>query len=175
LKIVCANLSINQPHTPPGRPQGRSKVERFFRTVRQQFLAKKRYKTFDEINADFIEYLNDYHHRIHSTLTCSPMQKRMGVESVCRQVPEVADIESLFRLKRRCRVYNDGTIRLQKKAFEVPESLPGGRVAIYYLPWDLSRIYYGDDLKLARPVDLSANAHRFDNPGFAHTKEKTDE
>jgi transposase InsO family protein len=175
LKIVCANLSMQQPHTPPGRPQGRSKVERFFRTVRQQFLAKQRYKTFDEINAAFIEYVNDYHHRIHSTLTCSPMQKRLGSESVCQQVPEVADIESLFRLNRRCRIYNDGTIRLHKKAFEVPGCLPGGRVTIHYMPWNLSRIYYGDDLKLAIPVDLRANAHRFDNPGFTHTKEKTDD
>ena len=175
LKIVCANLSMQQPHTPAGRPQGRAKVERFFRNVRQQFLAKKRYKTFDEINSAFIAYLNDYHHRIHSTLSCSPMQKRLGVESVCQQVPEVADIESLFRLKRRCRVYNDGTIRLKKKAFEVPGCLPGQRVTIYYMPWDLSRIYYADDLKLAKPVDLTANAYRFDNANFPHTKEITDD
>jgi transposase InsO family protein len=170
LKIVCANLSMQQPHTPAGRPQGRAKVERFFRTVRDQFLAKRRYKTFDEINTAFIGHLNDYHHRIHSSLQCSPMQKRMGVDSVCKPVPEVADIESLFRLQRRCRVYNDGTIRLKKKAFEVPGSLPGSRVAIYYMPWDLSRIYYGDDLKLAKPVDLTANAYRFDNANFKGEK-----
>jgi len=47
LKIVCANLSMQQPHTPVRRPQGRSKVERFFRTVREQFLARQQYKTFD--------------------------------------------------------------------------------------------------------------------------------
>ena len=175
LKIVCANLSIQQPHTPPGRPQGRSKVERFFRNVRQQFLARRRYKTFDDINKAFTLYLNDYHNRIHSTLKCSPMQKRLGVENVCQQVPEVADIESLFRLKRRCRIYNDGTIRLHKKAFEVPGCLPGGRVSVYYMPWDLSRIYYGDDLKLAKPVDLTANAHRFENPNFSRNKEADDE
>lgn len=175
LKIVCANLSMQQPHTPAGRPQGRSKVERFFRTVRDQFLAKQRYQTFDEINTAFIAYLNDYHHRIHSTLGCSPLQKRLRVESVCQQVPEVADIESLFRLQRRCRIYNDGTIRLKKKAFEVPGCLPGARVTIYYMPWDLSRIYYGDDLKLAKPVDLAANAYRFDNANFPHTKEIADD
>jgi len=166
LKIVCANLSMQQPHTPPGRPQGRSKVERFFRTVRDQFLAKQHYKTLDEINTAFIQYLNDYHHRIHGTLECSPMQKRMSVDSVCQKVPEVADIESLFRLSRRCRVYNDQTIRLHKKVFEVPGCLPGGRVTIYYMPWDLSRVYFGDDLKLAQPVDLLANAHRFNNANF---------
>jgi hypothetical protein len=166
---------MQQPHTPAGRPQGRSKVERFFRTVREQFLARRRYKTFGEINTAFIAYLNDYHHRIHSTLECSPMHKRLGGESVCQQVPEVADIQSLFRLQRRCRIYNDGTIRLHKRAFEVPGCLPGGRVTIYYMPWDLSRVYYGDDLKLAKPVDLSANAYRFDNANFAHTKEKNDD
>jgi transposase InsO family protein len=168
LKIVCANLSMAQPHTPARRPQGRSKVERFFRTVREQFLAKKKYKTFDAINTAFIQYLNDYHHRIHSTLECSPMQKRLSVGSVCKHVPEVADIESLFRLKRRCRVYNDQTIRVHKKAFEVPGCLPGGRITVYYMPWDLGRVYYGDQLQLAKPVDLTANAYRFDNPSFAH-------
>jgi hypothetical protein len=103
---------------------------------------------------------------------CSPMQKRLGVESACQQVPEVADIESLFRRQRRCRVYNDGTIRLKKRAFEVPGCLPGGRVTIYYMPWDLSRIYYGDQMRRAKRVDLSANAHRFEHPNFVHTKEK---
>jgi putative transposase len=169
LKIVCANLSMGQPHTPVRRPQGRSKVERFFRTVREQFLAKEKYKTFDAINTAFIQYLNDYHHRIHGTLECSPMQKRLSVGSVCKQVPEVADIESLFRLKRRCRVYNDQTIRLHKKAFEVPGCLPGSRISVYYMPWDLGRVYYGDQLQLAKPVDLTANAYRFDHPNFAHT------
>jgi putative transposase len=143
-------------------------VERFFRTVREQFLAKEKYKTFDAINTAFIQYLNDYHHRVHSTLECSPMQKRLSVGSVCRQVPEVADIESLFRLKRRCRVYNDQTIRLHKKAFEVPGYLPGSRITGYYMPWDLDRVYYGDHMQLAKTVDLTANAYRFDNPNFAH-------
>jgi len=88
LKIVCANLSMRQPHTPAGRPQGRSKVERFFRTVRDQFLSKQRYKTFDEINTAFIDYLNDYHHRIHSTLKCSPMQKRLGSTAFANPCPK---------------------------------------------------------------------------------------
>jgi transposase InsO family protein len=166
LKIVCANLSMQQPHTPARRPQGRSKVERFFRTVREQFLAKEKYQTFDAINTAFIQYLNDYHHRIHSTLQCSPMQKRQSVASVCKHVPEVADIQSLFRLKRRCRVYNDLTIRLHKKAFEVAGCLPGSRITVYYMPWDLGRVYYGDQMQLARPVDLTANAYRFYNPNF---------
>lgn len=170
LKIVCANLGMHLSHTPPKRPQGRAKIERFFRTVRDQFLAWKRFKTFDEINQYFVNrYLEDYHNRIHSTLKCSPMQKRLGVDTVCRMIPEMADIEALFRYTRRCRVYKDCTIRLKKKAFEVPGCLPGSRVSVHYMPWDISRIYYGDEMHLAKEVDLNANAHRFENPNF--TKE----
>ena len=175
LKIVCANLGMRQPHTPPRRPQGRSKVERFFRTVREQFLAKQHFKRIDQINWAFDQYLQDYHHRRHSTLECSPMQKRLSVDSVCRQLPEVVDIQALFRTQRRCRVYNDGTIRLNKKAFEVPGCLPGTRVTVHFMPWDLSRIYYGDDMQPAKAVNLSANAHRFEHPNFTHTKEADDE
>lgn len=175
LKIVCARLGMLQPHSPPRRPQGRSKVERFFRTVRERFLAKKKFKTLDELNQHFNGFLEDYHHRPHSTLKCTPMQKRLAVDTVCRQVPEVADLESLFRTSRRCRVYNDCTIRLQKKAFEVPGCLPGSRVSVYYMPWDLSRVYYSDDMRIAKQVDLMANAHRYEHPNFTTGKENDDD
>ena len=37
---ACAKLGIKLVHSQPGRPQGRGKIERFFRTVRGQFLAE---------------------------------------------------------------------------------------------------------------------------------------
>jgi len=37
---ACAVLGIRLVHSRPGRPQGRGKVERFFRTVREQFLVE---------------------------------------------------------------------------------------------------------------------------------------
>ena len=41
LKIVCARLSMHLIHTRPYQPEGRAKIERFFRTVRDQFLAER--------------------------------------------------------------------------------------------------------------------------------------
>ena len=35
---ACAKLGVRLVHSAPGRPQGRGKIERFFRTVREQFL-----------------------------------------------------------------------------------------------------------------------------------------
>ena len=37
---ACAKLRIKLVHSQPGRPEGRWKIERFFRTVRDQFLAE---------------------------------------------------------------------------------------------------------------------------------------
>lgn len=37
---ACAKLGIRLVHSTPGRPQGRGKIERFFRTVREQFLVE---------------------------------------------------------------------------------------------------------------------------------------
>ena len=37
---ACASLGIRLIHSAPGRPQGRGKIERYFRTVREQFLVE---------------------------------------------------------------------------------------------------------------------------------------
>jgi len=175
LKIVTARLGVHLIHTPARRPQGRAKVERFFRTVRDQFLAKQRFQNIEQMNQALNPWLAEYHQRPHKSLDCSPLQKRLTGENACRHVPELADMDGLFRMERRCRVYNNGTIHLKKDVFEVPGCLPGQRVMVYFTPWDLSQVYYGDDMKLARRLDPVANAHRFDHAIFQNAREKTDD
>ncbi len=164
LKIICARNGMDLVHTPPYKPQGRGKVERFFRTVRDQFLCDNHFKTLYQINIEFKLWVSRYHKAIHSSLQCSPLQKRMQVRNLCRELPPTADIKSLFRMEKRCRVYSDGTIRFKKTKYEVPDCLPGSRVTIYYMPWDTTYIHFGHDMKIARSLDTSANARRFENP-----------
>ena len=114
------------------------------------------------MNVALAAWLAEYHQRPHRTLKCPPLQKRLELDNVCRSVPEVADLEALFRMEKRCRVYKDGVIRLKNRPFEVPGRRPGERVTVYYKPWDLSRVYYGDDMRLARspipsPTPIDSN------------------
>jgi len=164
LKIVCARLGMHLVHTPPYRPQGRGKVERLFRTIRDQFLSEQHTADIDRLNRDLKEYLTEYHQRIHSSLGISPLQKRLSTENACRKLPEVADIRHLFCMQKKCRVYNDTTIRLNRHIFEVPEAVPGTLVAVFYLPWDLSWTYYGDQMFPARLLNKTLNANRFQHP-----------
>lgn len=172
LKIVSARLGVHLIHTPARRPQGRGKVERFFKTVREQLLAGEQFQSLDQMNTALAKWLAEYHQQPHRTLGCAPLHKRLAGESVCRRVPEIADMEALFRMERRCRVYKDGTIRLKTRILEAPGCLPGQRVTVYYTPWDLSRVYYGDDMRLAQLLDPVQNALRFTHPAFAIEKEE---
>ena len=160
LKFVCANLGVHLIHTPPGKPRGRGKVERFFRTVRDGFLDgdKPVAHTLEGLNIAFKEWLALYHKSIHSSLGISPLQKRLSRETVCRMLPESVDIESLFRMKRRCRVYLNNTIRFKRRSYEVRDAYPGERVDIWFMPWNHDIVWYGPDMKPAKPVNLHLNA-----------------
>ena len=161
LKFVCANLGIHLIHTPPGQPRGRGKVERFFRTVRDQFLDgnKSPAHTLDGLNKALGHWVACYHQRIHSALGITPLQKRLSRHSACNPLPEAVDIEPLFRMKRRCKVYLNNTIHLKKRRYEVMDALPGQRLDVWFMPWNLEMVWYGPDMKPARPVDPTRNAN----------------
>lgn len=162
LAFVCANLGVHLIHTPPGKPRGRGKVERFFRTVRDGFLDGDTppAHTLEGLNIAFNEWLSSYHTRIHSSLGVSPLQKRLSHASTCKPIPETVEIEPLFRMKRRLKVYLDNTIRFKRRKYEVMDALPGHRVDVWFMPWDLSLVWYGPDMKPAKTVDLNLNAQR---------------
>lgn len=164
LRIVGARLQIQMPHTPPYQPQGRGKIERFFRTLREQFLAVTTAKTIEELSRELQEWLARYHQSLHDSLGCSPLQKRVTTAAVCRRLPEATPVDLLFFMERRCRVYNDGTIRLRRTILEVPGAPPGGRVTVFYDPANPARVWYGETLQPARLLDRQRNAHRFECP-----------
>ena len=79
---ACARLGIRLVHSQPGRPQGRGKIERFFRTVRGQFLAElteekaSRLKDLAELNRLFTAWTETvYHPREHSETGQAPLAR----------------------------------------------------------------------------------------------------
>ena len=176
LRMVAARLAISLPHTPPYRPQGRGKIERFFRTVREDFLAGKEKTTLSKLNADFSKWINTYHHRIHRSLGMPPLERKLcdqGQE--LRQLPPNKDLAESFRIKVEKRIYSDGCVRLLRKRFEIPNALPGQRVCIYYLPWEDDHVLVGPDRKIAREPNLTKNAHRFEKPVRRNNNQKDDQ
>ena len=63
---ACASLGIRLVHSRPGRPQGRGKIERFFGTVRGQFLVEVQARgvaDLVELNRLFAAWVETVYHR----------------------------------------------------------------------------------------------------------------
>lgn len=76
LEHIAASLGIALIHARPYKPQGKGKIERFFRTVRGDFLTGFRGKTLDDLNMAFDAWLTDvYHARKHTAIGQSPFER----------------------------------------------------------------------------------------------------
>lgn len=164
LHQVGARLGMVMPHTLPYQPRGRGKIERFFRTARERFLAKSTARTIEQLNRDVQEWIAEYHRAPHDGIAGeTPLDKRLRIDSLCRELPPGANIDALFMQSRRVRLYKDGTFRLQNRLFEAPQAESAPRVEIFFQPWDLTAVFYGQERRLARPLDKHENARRFEH------------
>ena len=162
LQVIAARLGFSLPHTPAYRPQGRGKIERFFRTVRQQFLEGSTATSRKDWNQKLGLWIDQYHRTRHETLKATPMDKRLGTDSVMRPFPDVADpLKKAFLLEERRKVRRDGTINLDGKIWDIPGAMPGETIDILHAPWEPERILVGPDHQVAKPVDRETNAKRF--------------
>jgi putative transposase len=165
LQTVAARLGISLPHTPPYTPQGRGKIERFFRTVREEFLEGLGTQTLDDLNVKFCKWINEYHCRPHSSLDMSPLNRKLTDNGEpLQQLPSTTNIDACFMLEHYCKIGPDGCVRLFKRRFEIPHSIVGTKVLVFYLPWVQDRIFVGEKKEPVTQIDKVRNALRFDKP-----------
>jgi transposase InsO family protein len=165
LRLVAAKFRIALPHTPPYRPRGRGKIERFFRGVRDGFLRGRAQTSLPKLNTDFNLWLTNYHHTPHRALGLSPLNRKLIDQGEqLRQVDPTCNINDLFRMETTKTVASDGCVRMWGKRFQVPDAIPKERIRVYYLPWMRQHILVGPDKLVAKPLQLTDNAYRFDQP-----------
>lgn len=176
LRLVAARLSMSLPHTPPYRPRGRGKIERFFRTLRESLLTGRARTSLQRLNTELAAWVDHYHHTIHSSLGISPLARKLAdTGAALRHIAPTQNIDELFTMEKLMRVRPDGCIRLFNKLYELPDAIPGTVLPVYYLPWEQSHILVGPDKYPAKPLDAKRNAARFDKPRRANKpKEERD-
>ncbi len=159
IEQVCASLGIALIHARPYKPQGKGKIERFFRSVREGFLSGFKGETIEELNDAFDLWLQDvYHQRKHTSTGQSPFARFTSNMECIRPAP--TDIKDHFRKLARRRVAKDRTITLNGKIFEGPVSLIGRQVELLYHEKDHDRVEVragGRSYGFIRPVDIHVN------------------
>lgn len=167
LAIVCAKLGIALIHAKPYKPQGKGKMERWFRTVRLQFLPRlgpEQLASLDAMNRALSAWIEgEYHHAPHRGLGDeSPADKWARVSDGVRLAG--ADLGEHFLTEQKRNVRTDRTVTLDGVAFEVDAALVGERVTLRF---DAARKpgkravevwHQGKRIEIARPVDALANS-----------------
>jgi transposase InsO family protein len=159
LEHICAQLSIAMIHAKAYQPQGKGKIERFFRTVRMQFLPTL---TTDMIlkalNAAWTPWLDGYHQRRHSATGATPWQRFADRMQCLRPAPD--DLKDHFRIVARRRVAKDRSVTLDGRLYEAPVALIGKRIDLLYHKNNVGRIearFNNQSYGFLRPVDLAVN------------------
>jgi putative transposase len=164
LARIAASLGILIIHSRPYQPEGRGKIERCFRTVREQFLANldpKHPLSLDELNERLWVWVESVYHRAeHSTLGTTPIARwQRDIEHI-RQLPPATDLHRLFfhRLDRLVR--RDSTFLLHNRLYEAPPHLAGNTIEGRFDPLDSAQVeiwFRGKHEATARPVDPVVN------------------
>jgi len=167
---ACAKLGIKLIHSTPGRPQGRGKIERFFRTVEQEFCIEiagrdgepgRAVAGLAEMNRLFTAWIEQvYHQRIHSETGHPPLQRWMTGAPFPLPVPAV--LAEAFCWSEYRTVSKTALVSLQGNRYQVDPGLTGRKVELVFDPFDLTSLAVrvdGRDAGNALPYQISRHAH----------------
>jgi putative transposase len=165
LARIAASLGILIVHTPPYQPEGRGKIERYFRTVRDQFLTnldRKQSLSLEQLNDRYWAWIeNVYHRSEHRALGSTPLLRwQRDIEQI-RQLPPATDLRRLFFYRLNRLVRRDCTFLLHNQYYEAPPQFTGETIEVRFDPLDTAEVeihFQGKSQGTARLVDPVVNA-----------------
>ena len=159
LEHILASLGIALVHSRPYKPQGRGKIERFFRTVRAEVVDRFVGSKLEDLNGVFSYWLNtQYHTRNHGTTGEPPFARFTSNMACMRSTPE--NLKDHFRKMEKRRIANDRTLTLNGRLYEGPIALIGKRVDVLYHvrePERIEIVFQGMTYGFHQPVNPHVN------------------
>ena len=177
---ACAKLGIRLVHSAPGRPQGRGKIERFFRTVREQFLvevtdttARRPRRGRGRPPRGIVGTQPAVHgvgrNRIpppypfgDRASAAGALGGRLGRPAGSPALPTAADLTEAFLWSEFRVVTKTATVSLHANTYRVDPALAGRRVELVFSPFDLETIevrYRDQSFGAALAHTITRHAH----------------
>ena len=139
LSLVCAKLGVTLIHARPYAPQGKGKMERWFRTCRLQLLptlSAADLSSLDALNRRLWSYVEgEYHQAPHKGLDGkTPFDAWAMASSEVRVPGPELDLRELFLFEEKRKVAKDRTVSLHGLVYEVDALLVGESVTLRFNP-----------------------------------------
>ena len=170
LQGLCARLGIHLIFCRPYAPEGKGKLERWHRTLRDQFLSEldeRRINDLGDLNARLWAWLEQvYHQTAHAGLAgLTPLARyQRDLPRIRSLGAKAAQLDALFHHRVQRFVRKDGTVSYLAQRYEVPYELSGRTVRLVVDPHAQRVVGVEDDagasLGAATPLDQLANIQR---------------
>jgi transposase InsO family protein len=162
LTMICGRVGTILRHAPVRDGAAKGKVERFFRTVRDQFLSRQLdLSSLDSLNRQFTAWVEEeYNAREHSAIGMRPIDRfGLDLKKINFLKPDQFNNE-LFYAEDTRGVKKDNTFSFQNLRYEAPADLRDKTITIRFDRSNPNRIivyYKNQRIGEARVLDLIAN------------------
>ena len=143
MELLAARTGSTVHYCHPYTPTQKSKIERWFRTLRDKWLAVTDLAEFSSLSAiqeSLDHFVDEYNHTVHSSLNGMTPDDRFFSEPDCIRRLSSDDIEKNFLLEADRRVSPDCVLTLDNMEYEVDSRYARKRVKLRYTA-DLKTIY----------------------------------
>ena len=143
MELLAARIGTTLSYCQPYTPTGKAKIERWFRTMKDQWMAgldMQDFHSLDELRGSLHSYVQRYNQAPHSSLRgISPQDRFFSEPEQIRRIPdEKIDKDFLLEIERR--VSADSVIVIDQIEYEVDYRFAKQRIRLRYSP-DMKDIF----------------------------------
>lgn len=143
MELLAARLGSVIHYDQPYTPTQKAKIERWFRTCKDQWMASldiRDFHSLDELRGNLMAYVNKYNQTVHSSLRGRTPQDRFfsEPEHIRRLSDEEIGYDFLLEIERR--VSSDCVITIDHVEYEVDCRFAKQRIRLRYSP-DMEEIF----------------------------------
>ena len=156
MELLAARIGSVVHYDQPYTPTQKAKIERWFRTMKDQWLASldiRDFHSLDELRGNLFAYVQKYNRTVHSSLKGKSPQERFFSEPEHIRRLSDTDIENSFLLELERRVSSDSVIVIDQIEYEVDYHFAKQRIRLRYSP-DMKDIFIVEADGTLTPIRL---------------------
>lgn len=156
MELLAARIGSTLNYCQPYSPTGKAKIERWFRTMKDQWMAgldMHDFHSLDELRGSLHSFVQQYNQTPHSSLSGKSPQDRFFSEP--EQIRRLSDEDTArsFLLEIERRVSADSVIVIGQTEYEVDCRFAKQRIRLRYSP-DMKEIYVVEADGVLTPIRL---------------------
>lgn len=156
MELLAARIGSVVHYDQPYTPTQKAKIERWFRTMKDQWLSSldiRDFHSLDELRGNLLAYVQNYNQTVHSSLKgLSPQDRFFSEPDRIRRLSD-EEIENSFLLELERRVSSDSVIVIDQVEYEVDYRFAKQRIKIRYSP-DMKDIFIVEADGTLTPIRL---------------------